>query len=117
MLDTNKIKAPKTLYSMSISQNAALQVIQQAVDVLARWAGASNSEPLPVDEVQPFVEETQRILSRSSQDPNALQLVFDRIHLAQASPINRIIVLHGRSRFNQMRKHHESKQCRKSLMP
>ncbi|MBW4520075.1 MAG: type III-A CRISPR-associated protein Cas10/Csm1 [Scytolyngbya sp. HA4215-MV1] len=65
------------------SDYAALQVIHEAIAILATWSGTSFSLPRsqPIEAVQSFVASAKEILNWSDQAPAALQIVFDRIHL------------------------------------
>jgi CRISPR-associated protein Csm1 len=71
------------------SDYAALQVIHEAIAILATWAGTSFSSPRsqPIEAVQSFVELAKKILNWSDQAPAALQIVFDRIHLEHGSTL------------------------------
>lgn len=76
---------------LSVSEQAALQVIQEAVRVLAVWADSTLKDKLPrliaaggnEDVIKKAVAEAQRLLSWDSKDkPKALRLLFNFIDLS-----------------------------------
>ncbi|MBO3463293.1 type III-A CRISPR-associated protein Cas10/Csm1 [Aetokthonos hydrillicola Thurmond2011] len=78
-----------------VSEQAALQVIQEAVRVLAVWTDSKLKDKLPrliapgdnEDVVKTSVEEAQKLLCWNSKNqPRALRLLFDSINLSKNKP-------------------------------
>lgn len=75
---------------LRVAERAALQVIQEAVRVLADWTNSKLKENLPKliaangnqDVIKKAVAEAQRLLSwNSEENPKALRLLFDLVNL------------------------------------
>jgi CRISPR-associated protein Csm1 len=62
-----------------LSRNAALQVLQQAIAVLAKWADIDTVLTFNMTD-DSLANKLKGFLSWINQSPEALQLVFDRIH-------------------------------------
>jgi CRISPR-associated protein Csm1 len=65
------------------SHYAALSVIQQAVITLIQWSGANFTPPQTSssDEIHALIQRAKHITAWTGTKPDALRLVFDRIHL------------------------------------
>ncbi|PSB11573.1 type III-A CRISPR-associated protein Cas10/Csm1 [filamentous cyanobacterium CCP2] len=77
------------------SYYAALQIIQQAVISLIQWSGANftppQSSPTSSNEIHALIQKANHITGWTDAEPEALRLVFDRIHLThkQTQPLYR----------------------------
>jgi CRISPR-associated protein Csm1 len=96
---------------LHIAEKAALQVIQEAVRVLAVWTNSKLKDNLPrlitaggnEDLIKKAVEEAQRLLSWNSKDkPKALRLLFDSIDLSKDE---------DKKGQNQHQKHYSQPNC------
>jgi CRISPR-associated protein Csm1 len=72
---------PSMLTASVASQNAALQVMQQAATALIRWAGAVLSFDLASTATIEAIKTAKDIIGWSDQTLQTLQLVFDSIYL------------------------------------